>query len=100
MLPLKSSSRFQLALGASAFEVAGVESFGTPPANPDVPMDMLTGFFEVAGVESFGMPPANLDVPMDMPRGFLAAARGMPSVGVDGKEKGAANCLRSIMIND
>lgn len=41
MLPLKSSSRFQLSLGASIFEVAGAEAFGIPPANLDVPMDML-----------------------------------------------------------
>lgn len=53
----------------------------------------------MAEVEFFGMPAANLDVPMDMPRGFLAVARGMPSIGVYGEEKGVASCLRSIMIN-
>lgn len=50
-------------------------------------------------MESFGMPPANLDVPMDMLRGFLVATRGVPSIGVDGEGKVAASCLRSIMIN-
>lgn len=50
-------------------------------------------------MESFGIPPANLDAPMDMLRGFLAAARGMPQVGVNGKEEGAVSFLGSIMIN-
>lgn len=54
----------------------------------------------MAGVEVFGISPANLDVPMDMLRGFLAATtRGVPQVGVKGKEKGVVNCLRSIMID-
>ena len=44
LLPLKSSSRFQLSLDATAFEVDGVEAFGISPANFDVPMDMLRVF--------------------------------------------------------
>ena len=75
MLPLKSSSRLQLGLGAAAT-------------------------FEAAGVEAFGIPPANLDVSIDMLRGSLAATRGAPWLGAKGKEEvaTAADCIASIMI--
>ena len=74
MLPLKSSSRFQLDLGSAEF-------------------------LEEAGAEVFGVPPANLDVPIDMPRGFLGAVmRGVPWLGAKGREEVATDCTRCIMI--
>lgn len=80
MLPLKSSSRFQLDLGIAAT-------------------------FEAAGAECFGIPPANFDVPIDMPRGFLSATTiGLPWLCAKGKEEvvvvvAAADCITAIMID-
>ena len=116
MLPLKSSSRFQLGLGAAIFGAAGAEAFGIAPANLDVPIEVLRGFlaavtrgvpwlvaaaFGVAGAESFWITVANLDVPIDMFKGFLATAtRGMPWLGGRDEEEevAAAGCITSVMI--
>lgn len=99
MLPLKSSSRLQLGLdAAAAFEAAGVEAFGIPPANLDVSIDMLRGSLTAT---TGGMALANLDVFINMLRGSLAATRGAPWLGDKGKEEvaTAADCIASIMID-
>ena len=75
MSPLKSSSRFQLGLGAA--------------------------IFGAVGAEAFGIAPANLDVPIGMFKGFLATAtRGMPWLGGRDEEEevAAADCIISVMI--
>lgn len=73
MLPLKSSSRLQLILGATAAGTTGAEVFGVPPANLDVSNDML--------------------------RGYFAATRGVVWPGVNGKEDVAVDCIVCFMID-
>lgn len=99
MLPLKSSSRLQLGLdAAAAFEAAGVEAFGIPPANLDVSIDILRGSLTAT---TGGMALANLEVFINMLRGSLAATRGAPWLGAKGKEEvaTATDCIAFIMID-
>lgn len=83
---------------AAAFEAAGAEAFGIPPANFDVSIDMLRGSLTAT---TRGMALANLDVSIDMLGGSLAATREAPWLGVKGKEEvaTAADCIASIMID-
>lgn len=73
MLPLKSSSRLQLVLGATAVGTTGAEDLGIPPANLDVSIDML--------------------------RGYFAATRGVVWLGANGKEDVALDCIVCFMID-
>lgn len=110
MLPLRSSSRFQLGLGVVVFRVAGAEGLGITAAKLDVPLIILRGWpgvkgkegvaaFGATGAELWGITPANLDDTIGMLKGFLAAVtRGVLWLDAEDKEEVGADWITSVMI--